>query len=270
MSYTNIELVRHHLEFAQPVMERIFNQQVIIDTDERISFFNGGIQLNSVLVKSLHEVIPSKICLTLVSGSTVISNAPIVTGTVVCASDSSLGTVYTENADFVIDHKQGTISIKTGGVLSAGMSVTVFYLPYSLYEENNDYRIDYESGEIWKISSGKIQSGEIVYLDYDPIYQNYSDAVMNNAVVEANAIIEMTVDPNREFGADLVLQSAATYRALEIICRGSAARELIGISKNDKAAQTWLKLAESYHIRSNELIKSFSEPKTGPIAPTHS
>ncbi len=154
--------------------------------------------------------------------------------------------------------------------MSIGDTVTFFFLPYTVYVEDTDYRIDYNSGEIQKIPSGAIQLGESLYIDYEPIYNNYTDEILNNAVIEANAIIEKQVDPDKQFGADLVLQTAATYRALEIICRSSAMRELIGSNKKDSNATSWIKLAELYLSRSEKLIESFKSPLKHIQPPTHS
>lgn len=269
MSYTNVDLVRHHIEYIQPISESVFDQLAICNTDSYIKIFSGAITENSVVVKTITDDIPTKHSLSVNSNSFSIHDKPIVRNTVVCASDSSLGIIYKENIDYIIDYAGAVCSIKPGGQISVGMSLTFFFVPYRLYAEDSDYRVDYNSGEIQRIASGDIQLGETVYIDYAPIYNNYTDEILNNAVIESNAIIEMLVDPNKQFGADLVLQTAATYRALEILCRSSAMRDLINKNKKENAT-AWIKLAELYLSRSENLILSFKSPHKQIQTPTHS
>lgn len=269
MSYTNIELVKKHMEFIQPISENIIDQLVICNSNSSIKIFNGSISENSVQVKTINSSEPLKVSLTISADTFSISSAPLVRNSVLCASDSSLGTLYTENIDFVIDYQNATCSLKTGGQLTIGMEITFFYHPYSLYIENSDYKIDYENGSFQRVSSGDIQLGESLYIDYTPLSSNYTDAILSNAVTEANAIIEKEVDPNKEFGADLVLQTVATYRALEILCRSTAMRDLISGSKKD-TVNSWIKLADIYLQRATNLVLSFKSPSKQFNKPTHS
>jgi hypothetical protein len=75
------------------------------------------------------------------------------------------------------------------------------------------------------------------------------------------------VDPDRQFGADPALQAAATYRALEIICRAAAARELSSLRGEDRTAIAWMKLADAHAERSEHLLRLFRPPYAGPSAP---
>ncbi|MEW5995224.1 MAG: hypothetical protein AB1744_12655 [Candidatus Zixiibacteriota bacterium] len=93
--------------------------------------------------------------------------------------------------------------------------------------------------------------------------------MLNKAVLEANALVERDIDPDRQFGADPVLQSGATYRALEIICRASAARELSRARGEDRTALAWMKLADGYAARADQVLRSFHPPFTGPSTPQH-
>ena len=269
MSYTNVDLLRNHIEFIQPISDFVYDQLVIFNTDSYIKIFNGSITENSLAVKTITVYTPLKKSISVSDTSFAIHNCPLVRSTVVCASDSSLGNIYKENIDYVIDYSTAICTLKNGGQISVGDAVTFYFIPFTLYTENTDYRTDYNSGEIQLITSGNMQLGETLYIDYSPIYNNYTDAILNNAVLEANAIIEKQVDPNKQFGADLVLQAAATYRALEILCRSSAMRELISQNKKDNAV-SWIKLAELYVSRSESLILSFKSPFKPMQNPTHS
>lgn len=270
MSYTNTELVRHHLVASFPVQGQVYDQAIVLEGDDYITFFGGAVDEVSLVVKSIQNNEPTRLNLTLSSEVTALPTSPIVRGSIVVASDSSLGTIYTENGDYVIDYFGGAIRIKGGGNLSVGQTVTVWYLAYFLYLQGSDYRIDSSRGAIRRVSSGDIVSGETVYLDYAPVNADYTDAILTHAVVEANGLIESAVDPQRQFGADPVLQTAATYRALEIVCRASAARELSRLTGDDKTALAWMKLADHYSQRSDQLLGSFRPPCSSPTSPTHS
>jgi len=269
VSYTNVELVRHHLVATFPTQEKVYDQPVIPESDY-VTFFNGPVESSSVTVKSIHSNTPTRATITLDNEKTSLASLPLVRGSVVVASDSSLGTVYAENVDYIIDYVLGDLTIKEGGGLTTGQSVTVWYQSYFVYTLGNDYQLDGNRGRLKRLSGGEIASGETVYLDYAPVYQSFNEEILAKAVLEANGLIESAVDPDGQFGADPVLQACATYRALEIICRASAARELSSLRGEDRTALAWIKLAETYAERSEQLLSSFRPPFDGPTPPVHS
>lgn len=270
MSYTNIELIRHHLISAFPTAEQVVNQALYFKSDDYMPFFNGAIDGSLLRVKALSSNSLSRTTIVLGSSPVSVSATEIVPGSVVVASDSSMGTLHVENLDYAIDYSSGTIAIKSGGSLSAGQSVTVWYLAFLLYTEGADYQAKADSGEIKRMSSGDIADGQTVYLDYAPIYDSFNDDVLNNAVTEANSLVEQEVDPDGQFGADRTLQAAATQRALAIICRTAAARELSSRRGEDRTALAWMKLADQYASGSEQLLNRFRPPAQGPSAPVHS
>ncbi|MFQ5453186.1 MAG: hypothetical protein ACE5D6_03255 [Candidatus Zixiibacteriota bacterium] len=269
MSYTNVELVKHYLELSFPIQTRVFDQTVVLENDDYVTFFGGSIDESSLKVKSLRNNDLIKMNLTLDSSTVSLSSTPLVIGSVVVASDSSLGTIYIENEDYVIDYSYSKLIIKSNGTLSIGMTVTVWYLEYYIYS-SGDYQVDSSKGAVKRKANGNITTGERVYLDYTPVYTSYTDEILNNAVIEANGLIEQAVDPKKQFGADPVLQSTATYRALEIICRASASRELSSSKSDDRTALAWMKLADHYAQRSEHLLGSFRPPFENLSTPTHS
>lgn len=269
MSYTNVDLVRHYLVAPFPAQETIYDQAVILESGY-VTFFNGPVEQSSTLVKSLQSNTPTRTSVTLNSQTTPLGASPLARGSVVVASDSSLGTVYVENVDYVIDYSQGKLLIKEGGDLNAGQSVTVWFQKYFVYSPDSDYQLDADSGRIKRLGGGDIASCETVYLDYAPLYKSFNDEILARAVLEANGVVEREVDPEGQFGADPVLQAGATYRALEIICRASAARELSSLRGEDRTALAWIKLAEVYASRSEQLLRSFHPPFEGPTAPVYS
>ncbi|MEA2030702.1 MAG: hypothetical protein U9N55_03790 [candidate division Zixibacteria bacterium] len=269
MSYTNIQLVSHHLATAFPIYGTVYNQPVVLDTDDYISFFSGAVEESSLRVKSIQSNSPERITLTLSSGTAILASTSIQRGSVVVASDSSLGTIFTENVDYVVNYSNGELHIKYGGNLSVNDTVTVWFVPFVLYQAGSDFQLQADHGEIRRLSSGSLAEGETVYLDYTPVYQSHTEEILNAAVLEANSQIEQEIDPEGTFGADIVLQTAATYRALAIVCRASAARELSSQRGEERSASAWMKLADTFAQQSSRLLESFRPPYDNPSIPVH-
>ncbi len=267
MSYTNAELVRKYLDAPYPVQSRVHEQCVIVRGLDPVIFYGGAIDEQSLIVKGLVNAKPTRVNLCLTAASTAIVSAPLVPNTVLVASDSSLGKIYAEGTDYSIDYDNSSIQLKDGGELIIGQSVTMWYATYRVYVEGTDYQADYSKGAIRRTSSGSISDGETVYVDYSPLLASYTEEILAQAVIEANGLVEQAVDPDGQFGADVALQAAATYRALEIVCRAAAAGELYRLNKSDKVALVWMKLGDHYSQRSEQLLNSFRPPYTGPASP---
>jgi len=266
MSYTNLDLIRHHLVAAFPTQARIYDQPLVFESDDYLSFYGAAVEASSLLVKSIQSHQPSRSVLTLNGTSTDLATSPLVPGSVVVASDGSLGRVYMENVDYSIEYAQAKMTIKSNGSLAVGQTVVAWFQTYALYSHNSDYRLNADGGEIKRLAGGDIVVGETVYLDYSPVWQAYNEDVLNAAVVEANGLIEREVDPEGQFGADPTLQAAATYRALEIVCRTSAVRALAAGRGEDRTALAWMKLADVFETRSDHLLAAF-RPRLGGLNP---
>jgi len=270
MSYTNSELVRHHLATSFPVQSQITDQAVLMVGDQYQPFFGGAVDKDSVVIKSIQSNELTRLLVTLAGPATPLPVTTVARGSLVVASDSSLGRVYVENCDYVFDYATGELIIKEGGALTAGQQVTVWYLACFQYATGSDYQVDADRGRIRRLVSGDIVSGETVYIDYTPVFAQHTEEMVANAVAEANNLVEREVDPDRQFGADPLLQTAATCRALDIVCRSAAARELSSYANADKTATGWMKLADYYAERTDRLLASFRPPAATPSPPTRS
>lgn len=270
MSYTNIELVRHHLATEFPIRDQVYDQIVVLNSDDYIYFFLGAIDESSLIAKSIQTNEPEQKQIILGSGANAVDSFPLQRESVVVSSDSSLGTIYIENGDYVIDYDNAQLYIKANGSLTSGDTVTVWYKKYVLYINNSDYQINDENGKIRRMIGGDIASHETILIDYTPVYKSHTEEVLNNAVLEANNHIENEIDQDQIYGANPVLQAAATYRALEIVCQTAAARELSSLRGEEKSAVVWMKLADVYAERSDKFMRSFRPPIDGPNKPIHS
>jgi hypothetical protein len=267
MSYTSAEQVRHHLVIPFPIEDQVRDQLVAMSGSDYVRFYGGAVDPESFRVKSIRSRKPTRSTVTFSNGSAVIAADSIVPDSAVVASDSSLGTVYVENVDYIVDYGNGTLAVKAGGVLSSNDHVTVWFLPYALYEASSDYSLDATHGRIKRLTGGDIAGGETTWLDYRPVYVSVTDEIVDNAVAMANGMIEREVDPEGEYEADSTLSAAATYRALEIVCRAAASRELASQRGADKVAAGWMKLSDDYATRSDLLLRNFRAPYSGPRAP---
>lgn len=270
MLYTSVEKVKQHLVSVFPLNELVIDQPVILHDSDEATFFGGAVNEATFAVKSIQSNDLKKAEITLGNPETFLPDDALIRGTVVVASDSSLGVVYVENKDYVIDYSGGRLTIKSGGDLTAGEKVIIWYGNYFKYSADGDYIVDYSSGTIRRGANSDISAGETVFLDYSPVVQTYNDVIVQNAVDEANALIEATVDPNQEFGLEPVLQIAATYRAVEIVSRASAARELSSQRGEHNVALGWLKLADDFAARADILLQTFRAPYNGPSGPLKS
>jgi len=267
MSYTNAEQVRHHLVIPFPVEDQVKDQLVTMSGGDYVRFYGGAVDAESFRVKSIRSRKPTRARIAFSNGSAVITANPIVPGSVVVASDSSLGTVYVENVDYIVDYGSGSLAAKAGGALLSNHQVTIWFLPYALYEALSDYSLDASHGQIKRLMGGDIAAGETAWIDYRPVYVSVADEIVENAVAMANGMIEREVDPEGQYEADSSLSAAATYRALEIVCRAAASRELASQRGADKVAAGWMKLSDDYATRSDLLLRNFRAPFNGPRAP---
>ncbi len=269
MAYTTTQKVRQHLVTPFPLQQRVTDQPVCLQGTDYIRFYGGAVDESTVEVKSIQSHCPVRCVITLEAGATLFSSQPVVPGSVVVASDSSLGTVFVENVDYIIGYPEGVITSKAGGAIAADHSLVLWYLPYRRYTCHDDYLLRVDSGQIRRANGGAIADGETVFLDYTPVHACFTDELVDYAVVMANGMIEREVDPERQFETDTGLEAAATFKALEIVCRAAASRELTALGREDSIALAWMKLADSYELKAEQLVKAFRPPFDNPRFPTH-
>jgi hypothetical protein len=268
MSYVTLDHLRPYLIADSPAAQEIHDQPIRLTGVEWIRFHGSAIDPASLIVKSRQASGLTRAQLTLASGPVTFSDSPIVDGTLLVASNSSLSRIYRENVDYTVDTVNRTIAIRSGSAPLPNQSVTIWFEPYTVYRLGEDYYLNGERGEIRRSPSGEIADGQSVLLDFAPVYAPFSDEMLNAAITEANGLIEREIDPDLQFGADPTLIAAARSLALEIICRAAAARELASGRSLDKVAIAWSDLADSHASRAEALLKSFRPPMHSPKMPT--
>ncbi len=267
MPYTTPDLIRRHLISTYPLQSRVTDHSLVVPDSDWVIFWGGAVDASTCTVKALRTATLTRVAVTLNATATTFAASPVVRGSVTVASDSSLGTIFTESVDFIIDYEQGTISPASSGALLPGQAVTLWYLPYTVLTLGIDFDLDDAHGRLRRHLGGSLVSGATIHVDFTPIFAGVDDDMAASAAGTANALIECEVDPTRQFEADPILGLAATFRALELLCRTAAARELSSLRGQDKVATVWLKLADDYAARSSTLIANFRAPITSPHSP---
>ncbi len=269
MSYTTVELVRTHLASQATPVGRISDQAVTLRGTDYVTFADGPVEAGSVRVKSNQATQPQRVTVSFTNGSAEISAGPIVPGSVIVAGDSSFGVIFTENRDYIIDHPGGTMHRKDGGQLTDSATVVVWFTPYTLYAASADFLLDASGGRIRRTGDSNIADGETVLIDYEVLASAVTADILDSAVAQANALVASQVDPTLQFGADPVLEAAATYRALEVVAYSLAARELSSRRGDQQIARTWLTVGEQFAARATDMIKAFRPPTDRLTTPVH-
>lgn len=267
MAYTTVAQIRTHLLPAAPVHTTPLVQQLTLAGTDWLTFFSGQVQPDSLSVGAFRNDSLLRRTLALIDGQVTLPEAPILPKSLVVASDSSLGLTYIENADYVVDYASGTLARKPGSALAAGQTITVWYRKVHRYAVDEDFLIDAERGRIRRLAAGSIADGETVSLSYLPRYGVFPDDLIEQAAATANRLIEATIDPQKQFGADPVLAQAAAYAAMATICRAAASRDLLVAPGRDRNATVWLTLADRYREESTKMLAAFRPPTPRPKPP---
>ncbi len=267
MAYVTLEQLRPYLISNAPSGQQISDLPLRLYGVQNIRFHGAAIAPDSLRVKSRRSDLLTRGQFTLEESPIQISIAPVVSGSIVVANNASISRIFTENLDYTFDSLNNSLAIKPGGELTAGTVVTVWFEHYHLYTPNDDYSVDGDRAEIRRLASSAIGNGETVFLDFTPLYAPFSDDLLEAAITEANGLIEREIDPTGQFGADPTLSATALCRALELICRAAATRELSSGRDLDKITLAWIKLADDHSARADKLLRSFRPPITSPSLP---
>jgi hypothetical protein len=257
MSLTSVSTVRKHLYRLNLGQSEIRNFVIRLVSDTYASLLHSHIVTSSETIKAIENSIPTQESLTLNDDAVSLSNQMISPGTVVCANDNSLTTVYQENIDFTIDYLNGTIKRIDGGSISSGSTISAWYLFYHAYQKNIDYTIDYARGRISRLISGNIEDGQELLIDYQLGATEFSDDEVNQCILEAESEITLLIDDSYTESVDPALQTAATYLSLSLLCRNSVGLAQAGVSSSTKDARIWLELSASYRETAIRLLNWF-------------
>jgi hypothetical protein len=258
MSFTSIEIVRKHIPEKHLGISHIDSESVKLSAllSPAVSF--PPIRDGSEIVKAILQTKPDFQMAEFDSGDQIsLIKKPIVEDTVVVASDSSLGTIYTENVDYLVDSPNGIIARLPDGAIVSSQKLIIWYLPYKVYIKDIDYRISYSKGEISRLNDSVIQSGQTVQIDYDSTFGIVDDDIIANAISEANEQVFNYIDSAYSNSTDRSLVIGETYLAIAILCRIKAV-ETASAGISDSTRSSWLTIAEQYKSEAYSLLEYFA------------
>jgi hypothetical protein len=258
MSFTSIEIVRKHILEKHLGISHIDSESVKLSAliSHAVSF--PPIRDGSEIVKAIIQTKPDFQMIEFGSTDQIaLINKPIVKDTVVVASDSSLGVIYTENIDYLTDYANGIITRLPEGAIALNQKLSIWYLPYHVYAKDIDYRISYSKGEITRLNDSAIQSGQTVLVDYDSEFGIVDDDVIANAISEANERVLNYIDSAFINSTDRSLVVGETYLAIAILCRIKAV-EAANAGVSDSAKSSWLSIGEQYKLEALSILERFA------------
>jgi hypothetical protein len=193
----------------------------------------------------------------------------LIPDSMVVASDTSLGKIYTENLDYSADYPAGKLLRLADGAIPEAASVAVWYFCYRLYSEGIDYSINLTRGTIRRLAGGDIEDGQVVFIDYQTQAGFFTDNQITQAIGEADDRLRLIVDPQQLDETNQSLVVAESYLAIAILCRIKAVSSLEPASGQDgRQAEGWLQLAECYERDGLRLAGRFARAGTGLSGPT--
>jgi hypothetical protein len=264
MAFTSIELVRTHLTDARMGELLIRCEPVTLNGTAASSLAHGGIIHSSVVVKARRSDIPIHETRLLSSDWVTLQHGHLIEGTVVVAADGSLGHVFVENTDFVVDAIAGRIRRVESGGITNGQEVIIWYSLYHVYVEGDDFTVDAGRGLIARRSSGAITDGQQVFVDYAVALGSVSDTVIEQAIAESGEAVLALVDPAYHDSPAPAIVIGATHWAVAMVARMRAASVLsdnpASSSEARVAAQTWLEISQKYDASGRDFLTRFAAP----------
>jgi hypothetical protein len=270
MAFTNTDTVRQHLRQEGAVRDTFADVTVQLLAASPVALLHANLKAGTVRIKGKEIGTPRSENVTLAAQPVALANQQLIPDSVVVASDSSLGTIYTENTDYHVDNVDGKLARIAAGTIGSGTAVAVWYYVYRLYVEGVDFTVNYEKGTIRRITSGAIEDGQTVFVDYQTLAGGFDDAQITNAITEADDLLLKLIDASYQDSADQTLITAETYLALAILCRAKAAAalETTVMSGAAQIAQGWRELADRYDFDGKQLAVRFAGPRPRLNSPT--
>lgn len=272
MAFTNLEKVKKHIIEHHLGFDLVRNLSFQLQGDDYTKLPHANLKTYSEKVKGKESFSPSKEEVNFESDeSAFLSHTELIPDSVVVASDSSLGEVYTENVDYSVDYDLGKIKRIESGSIPDGKTVVVWYLFYRVYQRDADYKIDYSNGKIKRLTSGVIEDGQWVLLDYQIEFGSLLDEVVENAICEAHERVLKFIDPSYHNSTDQGLVTAETYLVVSIVCNIKASEaksgKVLSGSQADSLSKAWERLADSYRRQAYLILSDFAKKIGGLFSP---
>ncbi|MEW5702768.1 MAG: hypothetical protein AB1792_11135 [Candidatus Zixiibacteriota bacterium] len=264
MAFTSPELVRAHLDVLRLGETRIDNHGVVLNGTTPVQLPHTGLVEGSLVVKCRRGEAPTRELAVLADAWVSLSHDSLVPDSVVIASDSSLGVVFQENVDFIVDYTAGRVRRIVDGAIGGGQTVVVWFEYHHVFTAGDDYTITYTSGQLARRSTGAIADGQSVLVEYAVANGFVSDAVIEQAMAESGeAVLAMVDSPDEEQPAP-ALVIGATHWTVAAVARMRAAAALASSAADSAAVrnitQAWLDLADRYEQSGRQFLSRFAAP----------
>ncbi len=274
MAYTNIELVRKHLQESVRTGGKIEDHRIRLIGLDAVLMPHSGLIADSEKVKGKEQIAPVSEIITLADEAESLEKSDLLAECVVVARDNSLTEIYTENVDFVVDYSEGTVRRMANGRIESGQAVAIWYYHFTIYERNIDYLISYQNGEVTRLEDGGIADGQIIRVDYEIESGLFADDVITNAILEASAQVGHRIDSSVADDALSMLIIAETYltvsiltqiRALEIVQSSS-----LSASTRGNLSSQLLEISNRYRQEYENTIRPYVKAGSALAGPTRS
>lgn len=192
-----------------------------------------------------------------------LAHANIVPDSVLVALDETIFQVWVCEKDYIIDYEQGRIRRTETSSIPSEIPVMVYYLYYTPFQGTTDYTIDYDAGLLTRVDGGSIPDGATVLVDYDVAAATISDALIDQAIVEAED--KILVHLSSDYGPsspDQGLKTGATELTLAIVAEAMALEALQNelLSNAEDRAAEWLALAQKLEVQAWRTLAPFLDP----------
>ncbi len=261
MSWTDSNSIQNHLIDLEQIITDFKDIPIRLDQNGEGQLPHNKIVTGSDKVKQLASVEPTgQASVTLNSEvweqltyDTLIPNQMVV------ADDDGLQNVYLEGIDFVVNYADGKLRRISGGSISDGGNVQIYYQRYSSLTRNVDYTIDYDSGEVAVKAGGSLEADTLTFVDYQISASSGVDNLISQAITEAeDKILTRVKDDYDGSSTDQGLISGATELSLSILCRALASRALSdGRTSAEGRARAWRELASAYETTAWITLRPF-------------
>ncbi|MBT3231512.1 MAG: hypothetical protein HN356_01725 [Calditrichaeota bacterium] len=261
MGWTDADTVRKHLLSLDNLPTVFKDVEVSLDSAGKAYLPHRGIESGSAQVKVLKQLLPNSQSGVTLSGETwvALSYDDLVPGEIVVASDDGLGTAYQLDSDYCFNPADGKLRRISGGSISDGASVEVYYKRYEVKTAVVDFTIDLSTGVITRVPTGDLEIETNIYVDYEISDASAVDELMTEALTEAeNKILGLLKSEYTIESSDRGLITGATELTLSIICRGLAMRALSdGRTAAEGRSRAWRNLSQQYESQAWITLQSF-------------
>jgi len=264
MSYTSLSIVRAHLLNSDDDALSIQNLPITLTGQNDVALPHQHLVSNSETVKWDVQNLPGKDGpLTLSDYDKVqLSDGHLIRGSVVVTLGDTLSTVYTAETDYKVDYQSGFIHRLLSGAIPANQPVYVFYNCYAVFTGRTDYVLDCDRGTIHRTSNSAIPDGATVLIDYAVAAGSVTDALITQAIVEAEDLIVRSLATGYTAqSADQGLKTGATMLVLSFVARDMATEALARQPGSDAGtrAKEWQNLSALYEARAWETLRPYLE-----------